>query len=381
MHTIHQKIAHYPRVALVLQGGGALGAYQAGVVEGLVENNVSPSWVAGISIGAFNSAILAGNAPKDRLEKLHGFWDTICREKNWLDLFITPWANTLPHSEQWKKAFGWADAVQTVMSGQRGFFAPRTLWLPESEPNQVSVYRTDQLASTLKKYVNFDRINEGSMRLSVGAVNVETGNFVYFDNRTHQIGVEHIMASGALPPGLPAIKVGNEYFWDGGLVSNTPLSQILEEESSEDTLIFQVDLWSAKGQLPRHLADAECRRKDIVYSSKTRLVTDMLKARHKNHLALKKCFDVMTDEQRKAAGLTEDVMKAAVTNIMHLIYKDRGYEGFYKDFEFSRSSMREHWEAGLKDIRNTLEQIEWFEKPALDMGFKTHDIHALKPTT
>ena len=378
MNKLLERIATYQRVALVLQGGGALGAYQAGVIEGLSERQIHPSWVAGISIGAFNSAIVAGNAPKDRLKNLRGFWNTVCREKNLLDLFVMPWAGTQPQAEHWKKAFGWADAVQTVLLGQRGFFEPRVLHPHESSPDNVSVYTTDHLASTLLKHVDFARINGGETRLSVGAVNVESGNFVYFDNHVERIGPEHIMASGALPPGLPAVKVAGEYFWDGGLVSNTPLAHILEQDSNKDTLVFQVDLWSAKGDLPRHLADVERRRKDIVYSSKTRLVTDMLKRRHAHYMALKRCSDVMDEGQRALAGLPDVFPPAAVTSIMHLIYREQGHEGFHKDFEFSRSSMESHWQSGLLDIQKTLDKEEWFEKPEALQGFKTHDIHSLK---
>jgi NTE family protein len=374
--SLEMHVKAYPRVALVLQGGGALGSYQAGVIQGLVERKIEPSWVSGISIGAFNSAIVAGNKPEDRLAALRGFWEDICREKNLFDLLVAPFMNNTAAANEMKKAMGWMDATQTILMGQPGFFVPRQIVGKPTSPDKVSMYSTDQMVDTLRRHVDFSRLNGGDMRFTVGAVNIKTGNFTYFDNKATKIGPEHVLASGALPPGLPAVRVGDDYFWDGGLVSNTPLFPILEDADVVDTLVFQVDLWSSKGALPKTLADVEERRKDITYSSRTRFVTDMLKSQHESRRAIRRCLSVMTEKQKKAANVSDERMwSAAVTNIVHLIYQNKSHEGFYKDFEFSGTSMDGHWLAGQRDIGNTFNKVGWFAKPSEEQGFVTHDIH------
>lgn len=372
---IIEKIKKYQRIALVLQGGGALGAYQAGVIKAMSESGIYPNWIAGISIGAFNSAIFAGNEPQNRIPKLMSFWSSICHEKNLLDLFVTPLADCFPNSEQYKRYAGWADAMQTLTFGQQGFFTPRTtLYL--DDPASVSIYRTDQLADTLSKHVNFDILNDGKIKVSVGAVNVANGKLVYFDNHTARLGVEHIMASGALPPGFPPIKIGNDYFWDGGLVSNTPLSKVLENDSKKDTLIFQIDLWNSNGKVPKHFADMECRKKGIIYSSRNRAILDTLIIKHNSHMALKRCFDVMSPKQRRDAGMPATMTKPTLTNIVNLTYVDESHEGFYKDFEFSQSSMQEHVKSGVYDMKLALSNKDWFEMPLEANGLKVN--HANK---
>ncbi|HET8693479.1 MAG TPA: patatin-like phospholipase family protein, partial [Aquabacterium sp.] len=251
-------------VALVLQGGGALGSYQAGVVEGLIEAGIEPNWVAGISIGALNCAIIAGNPPESRLSKLQGFWETICSPPRHLSS-IPFLPSDLDHTvgTPLSKLRSSIEAGLTVAYGQSGFFSPRGLtpWLGMDEPvTSVSFYDTSVLKSTLERYVDFDRINAGLMRVSVGAVDVQSGNFVYFDNTKGPakgcMRPEHFMASGALPPGFPAVEVEGRYYWDGGLVSNTPLAEVLHATPRRNTLTFQVDLWSAKGPLPTNVFDA-----------------------------------------------------------------------------------------------------------------------------
>jgi NTE family protein len=265
-------------VALVLQGGGALGAYQAGVYEALAEANINPDWVAGVSIGAINSAIIAGNETSERVEKLRTFWQEITANP------LLDWAaaahafaptGTLPRA-----LFNQLSASRAITAGAAGFFTLRqpAPWLhPNGAPEATSFYETKLLRSTLERLVDFDRINAGEMRLSVGAVNVRTGNFVYFDNETHTIRPEHVMASGSIPPGFPAVEIDGEFYWDGGLISNTPLQWVVEQGPRQDMLAFQVDLWSAHGQLPGNLADVVMRQKEIQYSSRTRANTNQFK--------------------------------------------------------------------------------------------------------
>ena len=245
----------FERVALILQGGGALGSYQAGVYQALAEANLHPDWVAGISIGAVNSALIAGNPPEKRVQQLRQFWETVSAPP-----FGVP---SLPglniHGEYMHIAINQMRSFGILLGGAPGFFTPRMpppFLHPPGAAEAVSFYDVAPLKATLERLVDFDLINESAMRFSVGAVNVRTGNFVYFDNTTHQIGAAHVMASGSLPPGFPATEIDGEQYWDGGLVSNTPLQWVLDSRPRQDTLAFQIDLWSASGEFPRNLMES-----------------------------------------------------------------------------------------------------------------------------
>src|SRR6202051_3285984 len=257
------------RRVLVLQGGGALGSYQAGAYQALCHHDFEPEWVAGISIGAINAAIIAGNAPEKRVGRLKEFWEMVSAP--------VPW-NPIVKTDRGRTGFNETSAALIATFGVPGFFTPRIppapLWPPGS-PQSQSYYDTAPLRKTLEHLVDFDRINDVKTRLSVGAVGVTSGNFCYFDNvqfkkLRKKIGPEHIMASGALPPGFPSIEIEGEHYWDGGIASHTPLDYVLDEEVKTDLLIFQVDLFSARGPLPVSLLEAAGREKDIRFSSRTR---------------------------------------------------------------------------------------------------------------
>jgi NTE family protein len=261
-------------IALLLQGGGALGAYQGGVYEALVEAGLHPDWTAGISIGAINAAIIAGNPPDKRVDKLRHFWELVTSPGplgDGADLMA------LPECDAARTVLNQWSAGRALSLGASGFFAPRPLtpWLwPHGSIEATSYYDTRPLKTTLERFVDFDRINGDDMRLSVGAVNVRSGNFVYFDSMKHRIRAEHVMASGALPPGFPPIEIDGDHYWDGGLISNTPLRWVVENRPERDTLAFQVDLWSSRGELPRNMAQVPTRQKEIQYSSRTRAESD-----------------------------------------------------------------------------------------------------------
>ena len=375
-------LPRYDEIALVLQGGGALGSYQAGVVEGLAEMKVEPHWIAGVSIGALNTAIIAGNAPENRVEALRGFWDAICHPLDWVG-HVSAWA--LPglgmHDLSRKWASMWA-AGRALAEGQPGFFAPRfplpIAGLAKLDPSRVSYYDTAALRATLLKYADFDRINDGAIRVSVGAVNVRTGNLTYFDNRKMRLAPEHFMASGALPPGFPAVEIDGEYYWDGGLVSNTPLTEVLRDSDHKDTLVFQVDLWSARGNAPGDFLDISERAKDIQYSSRTRAITNMLAERQKHARFIKELLEHVPSSVLKADPLfrlAEQAADGSAINVVHLIYRNKPYEGHYKDYEFSMDTMLEHWQSGLDDIRDSFSHRDWFDVPSRELGFVTHDVH------
>src|SRR5215467_4359112 len=278
-------------IALVLQGGGALGAFQAGVYQGLAEANLHPDWVAGISIGAINAALIAGNAPEARLEKLRAFWEQVTTQ-----LLFDPFgiAHYWLRGDLGHVLLNRLRAGATLLEGAPGFFKPRIpppYLAPPGTIEATSWYDTTALRSTLERLVDFDRINAGEMRFSVGAVNIRSGNFVYFDSTTHKIRPEHVMASGALPPGFPAVEIEGELYWDGGVVSNTPLQWVVAGEIRQDTLAFQVDLWSARGEAPHDMPEVMTRQKEIQYSSRTRANTDHFKRIQRVRAALVDLFE------------------------------------------------------------------------------------------
>ncbi|MGY6160892.1 DUF3734 domain-containing protein [Paraburkholderia strydomiana] len=374
------QVPAYETIALTLQGGGALGVYQAGVFQGLHEAGVEPNWLAGISIGALNTAIIAGNPPEKRVERLLQFWETICQPAFGLPLPAFIEHAFFNSSDAVRKAFTATQAVGALVEGQKGFFVPRfppPLPTVSGPPQAASYYDTAPLKATLESLCDFDRINSREMRVSVGAVNCGTGNFAYFDNTQTTLRAEHFMASGALPPGFAAVEIDGQYYWDGGLMSNTPLYEVIQTTPRRDTLAFQVDLWSAIGPVPDNITDVQGRMKDIQYSSRTRLVTDMLQRSQRFRHVLREVLDRVSPDQRDDpwCKLAEDLSCSKRYNVIHLIYRQKEYEGHYKDFQFGLSTMREHWESGLADIRHSLSQPDWLAMPDNDAGFVTHDIH------
>jgi NTE family protein len=363
----HKALARPPfeQIALLLQGGGALGSYQAGVYSALTEAHLEPDWVAGISIGAINGALIAGNAPERRVEQLRKFWEQITAAPCGLDAWIAPLSQCNDIMRGWMNQ---TSAAMALVGGAPGFFTPRPMapWFaPAGGAGATSFYDTAQLRSTLESLVDFDRINAGSVRFTVGAVNVRSGNLVCFDTETHRIGPEHVMASGALPPGFPAVEIEGEHYWDGGLVSNTPLEWVVENVPRRDTLAFQVDLWSARGDFPRHIAEVETRRKEIVYSSRTRASTSSFKRMQRMRHAAAKLSADMPQHVRTSPEMEvlQPMTEHKAYNIIQLIYRAKTYEGHSKDYEFSRGSMEEHWRAGYHDAVRTLRHPEVLVRP------------------
>ena len=364
-------------VALVLQGGGALGAYQAGVYEALAQAGIHPDWVAGVSIGAINGALIAGNPPETRVDKLRAFWEGITASPH-LD-WTAQLLDSFAQGDTTRQILNQTSALSALIAGAPGFFDlrfPAPWFRPVGTPHATSFYDTTRLTTTLERLIDFERINAGTTRLSVGAVNVRTGNFVYFDTTTHTIGPHHVMASGALPPGFPAVEIEGEHYWDGGLVSNTPLQWVAESSPRLDTLAFQVDLWSARGELPRTMAEVATRHKEIQYSSRTRAGTDTFKHIQRIRRALADLHDKLPEELRHTpeARFLQPIADRKVYNLVHLIYRAKGYEGDSKDYDFSRASMREHWRAGYHDAVRTLRHPEVLARPRNDEGVSIFDL-------
>lgn len=365
---------NYQNVVLVLQGGGALGSYQPGVAEVLNHIGLHMTWVAGISIGAINSALIAGNPPERRIERMRAFWERVTSRVQW------PFE---PHGDVARSFLNQLSSYSALSFGQPGFFNPRVpppQFQPAGSHNALSYYDTAPLRDTLLELVDFDYLNTKSpVRLSVGAVNIRTGNFVYFDSRERRIGPEHIMASGALPPGFPPVEIEGELYWDGGLVSNTPLSYVLHQAPDDCSLIFQVDLFASVGNRPRTIAEVNEREKDIQFSSRTRLNTDVFRETQVMRRAIGDLLDKLPEEVRQLPEYKEleQYRPRSTVNIIHLIYRRHGYDREYKDYEFSRNTMIDHWNAGRDTIIRTLRHQDWFDLPKghHQAGVVTHDVH------
>src|SRR6478672_3547002 len=368
------------RRVLVLQGGGALGSYQAGAYQALCHFDFEPEWIAGISIGAVNAAIIAGNERDKRVDRLKEFWEMVSAP--------VPW-RPLTNGDRGRSVFNETSAALIATFGVPGFFTPRLppapLWPPGS-PQSQSYYDTSPLKKTLERLVDFDRINDLKTRLSVGAVGVTSGNLKYFDNfefrkLNKKIGPEHIMASGALPPGFPSIEIEGEHYWDGGIASNTPLDHVLEEEFNRDLLIFQVDLFSARGDLPTSLLEAAEREKDIRYSSRTRTSTDKNKQLHNARKAVRDLLDKLPDDLRNDPSV-EFLRKASKENtvtVVHLIYKGKNYETNSKDYDFSHVAMVEHWNAGVRDVHESMRHKDVLERPQSGETMMAYDMTRVVP--
>ena len=365
----------FERIALLLQGGGALGSYQGGVYQALAEAHLDPDWIAGISIGAINAALIAGNPAEKRVERLREFWETITESP----FGIPQLSSAEIENDAFHRVVNQARALHTVFGGAPGFFKPR-MPPPQLHPRgsaaAISYCDISLLKGTLERLVDFDRINAGAMHMSVGAVNVRTGNFVCFDTATHHITAAHVIASGSLPPGFPATEIEGEFYWDGGIVSNTPLQWVLDSQPRLDTLAFQVDLWNARGELPRDLNEADVRQKEIRFSSRTRAGTDQFKKMQGLRRAVGKLLAQLPKELRKEPHVEMLAQEAddKVFNIIQMIYHARQYEGNTKDYEFSRRTMEEHWQSGYNDAVRTLRHPEVLQRPDTPEGVRTFDL-------
>src|SRR5882757_1432711 len=360
---------------LVLQGGGALGSYQAGAYKELCHYDFEPEWVAGTSIGAINAAIIAGNPREKRVDRLKQFWEMVSSPVSW---------NPITKGDRARSLFNETSAAMIATFGVPGFFTPRIppapLW-PQGSPQSLSYYDTSPLKKTLEHLVDFDRINDLKMRLSVGAVGVTSGNFKYFDNFEFKklgkkIGPEHIMASGALPPGFPSVVIEGEHYWDGGISSNTPLDFVLEEEVGRDLLIFQVDLFSARGDLPATLLEAAEREKDIRFSSRTRMNTDKNKQIHNARMAVRDLIGKLPDYLKNdpSVELLRKASKENTVTVVHLIYRSKNYESSSKDYDFSHVGVVKHWNAGARDVHLSMRHKEWLERPQSGETMVTYDL-------
>lgn len=345
------------KTAFVLQGGGALGAYQAGACQALVEKNIQPDWMVGISIGALNTAIIAGNKPENRISALAEFWKTISTE----DSVVEHMQNLNPFmTESLRKMLSGIDTQQTLMKGQYGFFKPRNNPFSlvgkalHQNMEDLSYYDTSALKETLLKYVDFDLINNGNIRISLGVVKVDSGEFMYFDNTKEVLTPEHFMASGALPPGFPAIKINGDYYWDGGISNNSAINKLTEESLKENWTVYQIDLWRNEHVLPSNFDEMNQRLRDIQFASNNKEVDLYIEEKRKQKEDLKLLLESVPESVR-----TTDYYKniASITNegeikIKRIIYQGMNHETKERPFQFGITTIKEHWENGYHDMIN-----------------------------
>lgn len=356
---VRDRKQKYDRIACVFQGGGALGAYQVGAFRALHEYGYAPDFLAGVSIGAINCAIIAGNPREKQLEKLHEFWDQISPR-----YFSNAMSDDINKLDFYHHLHNQMGAMQAIAQGLDGFFRPRILpynLLSTGTPDTLSYYDTSDLEATLEKLIDFDLINEKRVTLSLGAVNVVSGEMVFFNNQEMEITPKHIMASGALPPGFPAVKIGEDYYWDGGLFANTPLISVMTAEPELDTLCFVVDCFNLQGEVPTNMDQLEERQKDIRYASRSRRMTHMYSIVKNLQLAIRYLGDKLPAEALDDPDV-QNILDLANTkrfSVVHIIHKSTRFAHFFKDFNFVRSAVNYRLEAGYRDTQNMLVDPQW----------------------
>lgn len=366
---VSQHWGKHDQTILVIQGGGSLGAYQAGVYEALMESGLALDWVTGVSIGSINAALIAGNPSERRIERLREFWDRMS----------TPAPFTLPGTlNVFRPLINRAHATTAALFGVPGFFVPRPLsplLAPAGSKAALSIYDTEPLKATLSELVDFDYINQKHVRLSLGAANVSTGHSMYFDNTKMRIGPEHVMASSALPPAFPPVEIDGELYWDGGIVSNSPLAYVMDEAYRKNALIFQIDLFSGVGAPPQNLAQVTERHKDIQYASKQRVSISRVQEHEEMRAALGRLINMLPDSLQSEPDVQK--LKAVSTRgeltLVHFINRHDTHSSHFKDCEFSRATVNELWDAGQQDVLLAMTRPELNQVTDLGHGMRIFD--------
>jgi NTE family protein len=348
------RSAAFPgQIVLVLQGGGALGSYQAGVYQALHEAGVEPDWIVGTSIGAINASLIAGNAPQDRVARLREFWARVQRPPTW-----EFWGALRGFRDQWSY---WT----TLTHGIPGFFAPNPLAHAGDSlalgADHAGYYSTAPLERTLRELVNFDLINQGGGRLTVGAAHVRTSQMQYFDSRRCKIDLKHIMASGALPPGFPAVRVNGELYWDGGILSNTPTEVVFDDKPRRDSLIFTVHLWNPVGSEPTTMAEVLNRQKDVQYSSRIASQITRHQQTHRLRHVINELASRLPDSERDRPEVKELMSYGCQTqmHVVQLLAPQLEQEDHTKDVDFSPAGIEKRWDAGKAHTKAALARKPW----------------------
>jgi NTE family protein len=375
-----KRILPFERVALVLQGGGALGAYQGGVYQAIHEANIDVQWICGTSIGGINGALLAGNPPERRVERLRDFWEAVTEPP--IRIPNIPWFSQLPWNGNGQARY-WTNRISafaTMFHGAPDFFTPRPFPPVSSaaeNPELVSYYDTAPLQATLARLVDFDLINSRPIRFSVAATNVRTGAPVYFDNLQRPITPAHVMASASLPPGFPPTEIDGEYYWDGAVVSNSPMQYVIDDRPRYSALVFQVDLWDANGEVPLDIPSANLRALEIHSASRLNITLEQYKKTQKFRHALSRFLDQLPEvcQNDPEVQFLAQEAHVKVATVVQLKYQSNKYETAGKTFEFSRAAMEEHWQAGYDDTKIALGEPGIFELPHVSEAARIFDVH------
>ena len=349
------------QVTLVLQGGGALGAYQGGVYQAMHERGMEPDWVIGTSIGAVNASLIAGNIPEKRLDALKGFWDRVGQDTSAASANALAWAFPL-------NPFGTPETVSTLLAGVPGFFEPNLASIfggPQSRLGieKAAYYSTEPLRRTLLELVDFEQLNKRSPRITVGAASVRLGIMRYFDSRDRPLRVEHILASGALPPAFPPVEVDGEYYWDGGVLSNTPIEAVFDDSMRQNGLVFTVQVWNRRGEYPQSILEVLNREKDVQYASRTESQILRQKQIHKLRHIITELASHLPDEVQKNGTIGELAAYGCLTQI-HVVLLQApalAHETYLKDIDFTGKGIRTRWETGYKDTVKLLDRAPWLD--------------------
>jgi NTE family protein len=375
-----KRVLPFERVTLVLQGGGALGAYQAGVYQAIDEAHIGVDWICGTSIGGINGALIAGNPPERRVERLREFWEAVSKPP--IKIPNIPWFSELPWNGNGQARY-WTNkmsAFATMFQGVPDFFSPRPfppLNSAAESPDLVSYYDTSPLRATLARLVDFDLINSQPLRLSIGATNVRTGTPIYFDNLQRTITSAHVMAGASLPPGFPPTEIDGEYYWDGAVVSNSPMQFVVDDRPRYSALVFQVDLWDANGEVPLDIPSANLRAMEIHGASRLNITLEQYKKMHKFRHALSRFLDQLPDrcENDPEVKFLAEEARVKVATVVQLKYQSNKYETAGKIFEFSRTGMEEHWRSGYEDTKAALGEPGILELPHVSEAARIFDVH------
>jgi NTE family protein len=366
MTSLAKEVAGLGQTVMVLQGGGALGAYQVGVYEALHEAGIAPQWVIGTSIGAINAALIAGSKPDERVGKLCEFWSRV-QNDHFVPGGLPAWAATATRN------------AIAITGGVPAFFTPNPMAFmsPHNNlgPEAAGYYSVEPLRRTLEELVDLEQLNSGETRITVGASCVRTAEMRYFDSRDMPLRVDHILASGALPPGFPPVRIDGELYWDGGILSNTPVEVVFDDNPRRDSLVFAVHIWNPHGPEPETIWEVMNRQKDVQYSSRAVSHIQRQRQLHRMRHIIAELSQMLPEEKRRDNKVGDLASHGCLTrmHVVRLLAPALDYEDHSKDIDFSAHGIRRRREAGYKDTMETLEKAPW-RNPVDDIeGFILHE--------
>jgi len=364
--ALAEEVKALGQTVLVLQGGGALGAYQVGVYEALHEAGVAPDWVIGTSIGAINASLIAGSKPGERIEKMCDFWSRVQNDR-FVPGGLPAWLESA--TRNW----------QAITGGVPNFFSPNPMaFLSPHQPlgaDAAGYYSVNRLRHTLSELVDLDQLNHGGIRITVGASCVRTAEMRYFDSRDMPLGLDHIMASGALPPAFPPVRIDGELYWDGGILSNTPVEVVFDDNPRRDSLVLAVHIWNPHGPEPDTIWEVMNRQKDVQYSSRAVAHIQRQRQIHRLRHIIAELSKMLPDEKRRSNEVAEMAAYGCLTrmHVVRLLAPALDHEDHSKDIDFSAGGIRRRRQAGYEDTMRTLEKAPW-RNPVDELeGFILHE--------